>query len=73
MYESMATLILAVVGALLFLFIVLYGIYITFYPMLKTMGGLREVMKDREARKEGEEEEKTRQEEKTNKTPPDRR
>jgi len=69
MYESMATLILAIVGGLLFLCIVLYGVYITFYPIVKTLGGLREAMKDHEARKEAEEEEKTEQE-KENRLPP---
>jgi hypothetical protein len=39
MLEAMATLILAIVGAMLFLAVMVYGIYITFYPLSKTVQG----------------------------------
>jgi len=39
MLEAMATLILAIVGAVLFLAVMVYGVYITFYPLGKTVKG----------------------------------
>jgi hypothetical protein len=45
MLEMMATLILAIVGAVLFLAVIVYGIYITFYPLSKTVKGGIEAMK----------------------------
>jgi len=46
MLGSMITLVLVAVGAVLMLCIIAFGIYITFYPMLKTLAGAREVMKE---------------------------
>jgi hypothetical protein len=37
MLEAMAALILAIVGALLILAVSAYGIYVTFYPLSKTV------------------------------------
>ena len=37
MLEAMAALILAIVGALLIIAILAYGIYVTFYPLSKTV------------------------------------
>jgi hypothetical protein len=45
MLEAMATLILAIVGAVLFLSVMVYGIYITFYPLSKTVQGGIDAMK----------------------------
>jgi hypothetical protein len=45
MLEAMATLILVIVGAVLFLFVMVYGIYVTFYPLSKTVQGGIEAMK----------------------------
>ena len=45
MLEAMATLILAIVGAVLFLAVMVYGAYITFYPLNKTVKGAIEAMK----------------------------
>jgi hypothetical protein len=45
MLEAMATLILAIVGAVLFLAVMVYGVYITFYPLSKTAQGGIEAMK----------------------------
>ena len=39
MLEAMATLILVIVGLVLFLFVMVYGIYVTFYPLSKTVKG----------------------------------
>lgn len=39
MLEAMVALILATVGAVLFLAVMVYGIYITFYPLSKTVKG----------------------------------
>jgi len=39
MLEAMAALILAIVGAMLIVIILAYGIYITFYPLHKTVQG----------------------------------
>ncbi len=39
MLEAMAALILAIVGALLIIAILAYGIYVTFYPLSKTAEG----------------------------------
>ena len=45
MLEAMATLILVIVGLVLFLFVMVYGIYVTFYPLSKTVKGGIEAMK----------------------------
>ena len=45
MLEAMATLILAVVGAVLFLSVMVYGVYVTFYPLSKTAQGGIDAMK----------------------------
>jgi len=45
MLEAMATLILVIVGLVLFLFVMVYGIYVTFYPLSKTVHGGIEAMK----------------------------
>ena len=37
MLEAMAALILAIVGAILIMMILAYGIYVTFYPLEKTV------------------------------------
>ena len=37
MLEAMAALILAIVGAMLIIAILAYGIYVTFYPLSKTV------------------------------------
>jgi hypothetical protein len=39
MLEAMATLVLVVVGIVLFLSVMIYGVYITFYPLSKTVKG----------------------------------
>jgi uncharacterized membrane protein YdfJ with MMPL/SSD domain len=39
MLEAMAALILAIVGAILIMMILAYGIYVTFYPLSKTVEG----------------------------------
>ena len=44
MLEAMATLILVIVGLVLFLFVMVYGIYVTFYPLSKTVKGGIEAM-----------------------------
>lgn len=46
MLEAMATLILVIVGAVLLIFVVGYGIYITFYPLTKTVKGGLDAMKE---------------------------
>lgn len=46
MLEAMATLILVIVGAVLIIFVVGYGIYITFYPLTKTVKGGIDAMKE---------------------------
>lgn len=46
MLEAMATIILVIVGVVLFVFILAYGIYITFYPLRKTIGGGMEAMRE---------------------------
>ncbi len=43
MLEAMAALILAIVGAIVIMMIVAYGIYVTFYPLSKTVKGGMEV------------------------------
>jgi hypothetical protein len=45
MLEAMATLILAIVGAVLFLSVMVYGVYVTVYPLSKTVKGGIEAMK----------------------------
>ena len=45
MLEAMAALILAIVGAILIMMILAYGIYVTFYPLSKTVEGGMEAMK----------------------------
>jgi hypothetical protein len=39
MLEAMAALILAIVGAVLIIIVSAYGIYVTFYPLSKTVKG----------------------------------
>jgi len=46
MLEAMATLILVIVGAVLIIFVLGYGIYITFYPLTKTVKGGIDAMKE---------------------------
>jgi hypothetical protein len=45
MLEAFATIILVIVGIVLFLFVMIYGIYITFYPLSKTVQGGIDAMK----------------------------
>ena len=45
MLEAMAALILAIVGAVLIIIISAYGIYVTFYPLSKTVKGGIDAMK----------------------------
>lgn len=47
MLEAMATLILVIVGVVLIILILAYGIYITFYPLGKTFKGGIDTMKER--------------------------
>jgi hypothetical protein len=49
MLEAMAALILAIVGAMLIIAILTYGIYITFYPLKKTVKDGIEAMEERTA------------------------
>jgi len=44
MLEAMAALILVIVGVVIFLAVMGYGIYITFYPLSKTVKGGIEAM-----------------------------
>jgi hypothetical protein len=46
MLEAMGTLILVIVVAVLIIFILGYGIYITFYPLTKTVKGGLNAMKE---------------------------
>jgi flagellar basal body-associated protein FliL len=46
MLESMATLILVIIGVVLIIFILGYGIYITFYPLIKTVKGGIDAIKE---------------------------
>ena len=55
MVEAMATLILVIVGAVLIIVVLAYGIYITFYPLSKTFKGGIDAMKEHA---EGEEKKK---------------
>jgi hypothetical protein len=52
MLEALVTLILIIVGAVLIIFILGYGIYITFYPLSKTVKGGIDAMKERAEEKE---------------------
>jgi flagellar basal body-associated protein FliL len=52
MLEAMVTLILIIVGVVLIIFILGYGIYITFYPLSKTVKGGIDAMKERAEEKE---------------------
>lgn len=45
MLEAMATLILVIVGAALFVSVMVYGVYVTFYPLSKTVKGGIDAMK----------------------------
>jgi hypothetical protein len=45
MLETFATIILVIVGIVLFLFVMVYGIYVTFYPLSKTVQGGIDAMK----------------------------
>jgi hypothetical protein len=53
MLEAMTTLILVIVGAMLIIFVLGYGIFITFYPLSKTIKGGIDAMKEREKEKQG--------------------
>ena len=53
MLEAMATLILVIVGAVLLIFVLGYGIYITFYPLTKTVKGGIDAMKEYVEEEEG--------------------
>jgi hypothetical protein len=53
MLEAMATLILVIVGAVLMIFVLGYGVYITFYPLSKTIKGGIDAMKERAGEKNG--------------------
>ena len=46
MLESMATLILVIVGVVLIILILGYGIFITFYPLSKTIKGGIDAMRE---------------------------
>ena len=51
MLEAMAALILAIVGALLIVAILAYGIYVSVYPLTKTVkGGIEAVAQAEEAK-----------------------
>jgi hypothetical protein len=52
MLEAMATLILVIIGAVLIIFILCYGIYITFFPLSKTVKGGIDALKARSGEKE---------------------
>lgn len=52
MLEAMVTLILIIVGIVLIIFILGYGIYITFYPLSKTVKGGIDAMQERAKEKE---------------------
>ena len=52
MLGAMVTLILIIVGVVLIIFILGYGIYITFYPLSKTVKGGIDAMKERVGEKE---------------------
>jgi hypothetical protein len=45
MLEAMATLVLVIVGAILLLSFMVYGLYVTIYPLSKTVKGGIEAMK----------------------------
>jgi len=45
MLEAMATLILVIVGVVLFVSVMVYGVYVTFYPLSKTAQGGIDAMK----------------------------
>jgi hypothetical protein len=45
MLEAMATLVLVIVGAVLLLSVLVYGLYVTIYPLSKTVKGGIEAMK----------------------------
>jgi hypothetical protein len=45
MLEAMATLILVIVGAVLLVSVMVYGVYVTVYPLSKTVKGGIEAMK----------------------------
>jgi len=46
MLQAMATLILVIIGAMLVIVILGFGIYITFYPLTKTIRGGIDAMKE---------------------------
>jgi hypothetical protein len=52
MLEALATLILFIVGAMLMILVLGYGIFITIYPLSKTVEGTIEVVKEHIERKE---------------------
>jgi hypothetical protein len=45
MLEAMATLILVIVGAVLLVSVMVYGVYVTVYPLSKTVKGGIDAMK----------------------------
>jgi hypothetical protein len=53
MLEAMTTLILVIVGAMLIIFVLGYGIFITFYPLSKTIKGGIDAMKEHPGEKKG--------------------
>jgi hypothetical protein len=55
MLEAMATLILLIVGAVLMIAVLSYAIFITFYPLSKTVEGGVEATKELAERKKNEE------------------
>jgi hypothetical protein len=46
MLEAMATLVLVIVGAILLLSFMVYGLYVTIYPLSKTVKGGIDAIKD---------------------------
>jgi hypothetical protein len=53
MLEALATLILFIVGAMLMILVLAYGIFITIYPLSKTVEGTLEVVKEHIKEEEG--------------------
>jgi hypothetical protein len=53
MLEAMATFILFIVGIMLMIVILAYGVFVVFYPLSKTAEGAIEVMKEHIEGKEG--------------------
>jgi len=53
MLEAMATLILVMVGIMLMIVILAYGVFLVFYPLSKTAEGALEVVKEHIEGEEG--------------------